>query len=128
MPSLNDLNPIQIIPMKKKISAELSFRDDLAFGSGKPDSRANKREVFADNSAPDGSVRVGDLWFDTNDDNKVYRWSGSSWISVQDGGVGTFTGDFDDISDGSTYVKVDSVDSNHNITANSIAANAGNGC
>ncbi len=27
---------------------------------------------------------VGDLWFDTNDKNKVYRWNGTSWILARD--------------------------------------------
>lgn len=27
---------------------------------------------------------LGDLWFDTNDKNKLYRWSGSEWVDVQD--------------------------------------------
>jgi len=27
---------------------------------------------------------VGDLWFDTNDKNKMYRWSGTAWVSAQD--------------------------------------------
>ena len=27
---------------------------------------------------------VGDLWIDTDDTNKLYRWSGSAWVSVSD--------------------------------------------
>jgi Chaperone of endosialidase len=27
---------------------------------------------------------VGDIWFDTSNGNKQYRWSGSSWTAVQD--------------------------------------------
>jgi len=27
---------------------------------------------------------VGDLWTDTNDGNRLYRWSGSAWVSVRD--------------------------------------------
>ena len=26
----------------------------------------------------------GDFWIDTNDDNKLYRWNGSSWLSARD--------------------------------------------
>jgi hypothetical protein len=32
---------------------------------------------------------VGDLWTDTDDSNKLYRWSGSAWVSVQDGTIAT---------------------------------------
>ena len=30
---------------------------------------------------------VGDMWFDTNDGNKLYQWSGSSWVVAQDQGI-----------------------------------------
>jgi hypothetical protein len=30
---------------------------------------------------------VGDIWFDTDDDNKMYRWNGSSWQLARDGGI-----------------------------------------
>ena len=29
----------------------------------------------------------GDLWIDTDDGNKLYRWNGTSWIAVQDAGI-----------------------------------------
>jgi len=32
---------------------------------------------------------TGDLWFDTNDGNKLYRWSGSSWEPVHDTRIAT---------------------------------------
>src|SRR5690606_38547121 len=28
---------------------------------------------------------VGDLWFDTDDKNHLYRWSGTQWTSMRDG-------------------------------------------
>lgn len=31
---------------------------------------------------------IGDLWIDTDDSNKLYRWSGSAWISARDAGIG----------------------------------------
>ena len=34
-------------------------------------------------SPPTGQA-VGDLWFDTDDGNRVYRWNGSAWIDAQD--------------------------------------------
>ena len=32
---------------------------------------------------------VGDIWFDTDDGNKMYRWNGSSWIAAQDTAIST---------------------------------------
>lgn len=47
-----------------------------------------KVTTFYQDDAPvaDG---VGDLWIDTNDSNKLYRWSGSAWNLVRDAGIGT---------------------------------------
>lgn len=39
--------------------------------------------TFAQNNAPTASD-VGDLWIDTNDNNKLYRWNGSGWIALTD--------------------------------------------
>lgn len=37
---------------------------------------------FQDNTpVADG---VGDIWFDTNDDNRAYRWDGSNWVLARD--------------------------------------------
>lgn len=32
---------------------------------------------------------VGDLWFDTDDGNKMYRWSGAAWVVAQDQAIAT---------------------------------------
>lgn len=39
-------------------------------------------------TAPTGTLRVGDLWVDS-DDNALYRWEGAtpSWVKVQDAGI-----------------------------------------
>jgi len=38
------------------------------------------------NETPGHGNDIGDLWFDTNNENKPYRWNGN-WVSVQDGGI-----------------------------------------
>ncbi len=45
-----------------------------------------KVTTFASASAPTAEA-IGDLWIDTDDSNKLYRWSGSAWVSVQDAGI-----------------------------------------
>ncbi len=72
-------------------------------GSGKP---ADNADVTADNTAqaianqgalatrssvtfhqdtvPTSGMEIGDLWVDTNDGNKLYRYSGIAWLGVQD--------------------------------------------
>jgi len=39
--------------------------------------------VFAQDAEPTG-LNVGDLWFDTNDDKKQYRFDGTNWQPVDD--------------------------------------------
>jgi len=34
-----------------------------------------------------GAIDVGDLWVDTSDENKLHRWSGSSWVDIRDTGI-----------------------------------------
>jgi len=43
--------------------------------------------VYYQNDAPTdppNSLKEGDIWFDTNDGNKQYYYTGSAWVSVQD--------------------------------------------
>ena len=41
--------------------------------------------IYRQDEPPTGTDHnAGDQWFDTNDGNKVYVWSGSNWVSVQD--------------------------------------------
>lgn len=42
-----------------------------------------KNRVWRQASAPTASA-VGDLWFDSDDGNKAYRWNGSSWEATDD--------------------------------------------
>ena len=43
---------------------------------------------FFQTSAPT-ATGIGDIWFDTDAGNKMYRWSGSSWVAAQDTGITT---------------------------------------
>ena len=40
--------------------------------------------TYAQTNAPTGNLDVGDLWIDTNDSNKMYRWSGTTWVQYTD--------------------------------------------
>ena len=49
-----------------------------------------KNHIYRQATAPDGSVYAlveGDVWFDTDDGNKQYYWTGTAWVSVQDAGI-----------------------------------------
>jgi len=45
-----------------------------------------KVTTFYQASAPTAEGE-GDLWVDTDDGNKLYRWNGSSWVAVQDADI-----------------------------------------
>lgn len=46
-----------------------------------------KNKTFYSTTAPTSGMVEGDLWIDTDDLNKLYRYTSGSWISVQDGTI-----------------------------------------
>ena len=48
-----------------------------------------KVRTFAQDEAPEDMVPedVGDLWIDTNDGNKLYRWDGVEWVPLRDASI-----------------------------------------
>lgn len=69
---------------------------DSAF-SGRADTLEAKivlrARTFVQGAAPTAE-NAGDLWFDSSDGYKQYRWSGSAWVSVQDTAYTTKTQTF----------------------------------
>jgi len=61
---------------------------DAATAQGTADSKVL---TFAQASQPTGSL--GDIWIDTDDGNKLYRYNGSSWVAVDDGRIATALSD-----------------------------------
>jgi hypothetical protein len=43
-----------------------------------------KNRTYYQTAAPTNNLVTGDLWFDTDDGNKPYRWSGSGWVETTD--------------------------------------------
>lgn len=48
-----------------------------------------KNTTYSQTSAPTGTLTTGDLWFDTDDNNKAYRWNGSAWVATDDARIAT---------------------------------------
>lgn len=46
-----------------------------------------KNHVFYQGTAPSSGMIEGDLWFDTADMDKVYRYTSGAWVAVQDGNI-----------------------------------------
>ena len=46
-----------------------------------------KNKTWYQTTAPTAGMLEGDLWVDTDDKNKMYRYTSGSWVSVQDGTI-----------------------------------------
>ena len=58
----------------------------------KPANRATVNNIFAQNDTPTSTDKYveGDLWFDTDNNNEIYRANSSlQWVSVKDGSIAT---------------------------------------
>ena len=40
-----------------------------------------KNKIYRQGTTPVGTFTVGDLWFNTSNDNSISRWDGSSWVA-----------------------------------------------
>jgi hypothetical protein len=61
----------------------------LTAASSAQDTADGKIDTFYQTTAPTSSMSLGDLWFDTDDGNKLYRYSGTAWVVAQDQSIGT---------------------------------------
>lgn len=43
-----------------------------------------KNRVYRQTAAPSSDLVTGDIWYDSDDNNKVYRWDGTSWVPTDD--------------------------------------------
>ena len=77
-----------IIPI---VAATTEETDELQVEIDSIEASVNgKNHIYRQATAPDGSVfplTEGDVWFDTDDGNKQYYWTGTAWVSVQDLGI-----------------------------------------
>lgn len=44
----------------------------------------SKNKTYRQNDEPASGMSAGDLWFDSNDNNKSYRYSGTAWVATDD--------------------------------------------
>ena len=40
--------------------------------------------IYRQASAPTGTIVTGSLWFDSDDNNRLYRWDGAAWVETSD--------------------------------------------
>ncbi|WP_115746928.1 TipJ family phage tail tip protein [Escherichia coli] len=51
--------------------------------------KADRSKTYRQNDAPTSGMMAGDLWFDTDDNNKAYRYNGSTWDATDDTRIST---------------------------------------
>lgn len=44
----------------------------------------SKNKIHLQSPAPTTGLTVGDIWYDSDDSNKSYRWGGTAWVAVSD--------------------------------------------
>lgn len=68
------------------VSQDTQIIDAINAAAGAQATADGKVRTFAQTSPPAGLAAedVGDLWIDTDDTNKLYRWSGSVWVLFDD--------------------------------------------
>jgi trimeric autotransporter adhesin len=88
-----------------------------------------KNKIYRQATAPTGSFSVGDLWFNTAEDNKPNRWNGSAWEAYGFGNLAIGNLDAGKITTGflgAARIEAASLDANKiiagTITASQIAA------
>ena len=54
-----------------------------------------KNKTWYQTTAPTAGMLEGDLWVDTDDKNKMYRYTSGAWVSVQDGTIADAQADAD---------------------------------
>ena len=79
-----------------------------------------KNKVYRQTTQPTGGAYTeGDLWFDTDDNNKIYRYTSGAWTGLQLGGNGLANINANSITTGSIDASVITVS---NINAGNISA------
>ena len=68
------------------LAADQRIADAITAAAGAQATADGKVKTFSQAAAPVASG-TGDLWVDTDDNNKLYRWSGSAWVAVDDGRI-----------------------------------------
>ena len=97
---LSGTSSTKITALEATVDDETTGVDDNAGAISTLNATVNlKTRTFANNTEPanpyDPSgenyvLRAGDLWIDTNDENKMYRWTGSAWFGLPPSTVKTF--------------------------------------
>ena len=75
-----DFTVTNVVPVVPATTEDVAAVEVIANG---------KNKIYRQTTAPTGTLTIGDVWFDTDDGNKQYYWTGTAWVSVQDNAIAT---------------------------------------
>lgn len=76
----NTLNSAITNEATTRANADTAFTSQINTVSA----QATKTRTYYQTAAPSTGMITGDLWFDTDDKNKLYRYSGTAWVAADD--------------------------------------------
>lgn len=76
----NTLNSAITTEATTRANADSSLSSQITTVSA----QATKTRTYSQTTAPTTGMVTGDLWFDTDDNNKAYRYSGTAWVATDD--------------------------------------------
>ena len=74
------------------LSAFVTVTDETAVTAANDayDLADTKNTVYRQNNAPTGGTyKTNDIWIDTDDNNQLYVWNGTTWVTARDGNIAT---------------------------------------
>jgi hypothetical protein len=90
MPAIEDLgfsrnNRRDVIPVD--IQQQIVEVGQVLSDNTIPRNSTNNNKTFRQDNAPVSGMLDGDIWYDTNDNNKPYRYTSGAWITTRDTGA-----------------------------------------
>lgn len=75
---------------KTAADAAKTAADNAQTAANNAQTSANtKVKTYAQTAQPSSGMTTGDIWVNTGDNNRMYRYSGSAWVDVRDGSIAT---------------------------------------
>ncbi|MGO2497787.1 MAG: phage tail tip protein J-related protein [Vibrio litoralis] len=65
----------------------LTFSDSDAIPDEINNSNVASVTTYSQSTEPAGNIETGSLWYDTDSNNKPYRYDGEGWVAIQDGDI-----------------------------------------
>ena len=84
--SLADINSTEADTLSEAYADAQQALSDAAAAQTAAD---GKIQSFYQDAEPASGMSEGDLWFDTDDGNRAYRYDGTAWQDAQDSGIST---------------------------------------